>query len=142
MLDWRLIAWCISLEGSIGLMKDGSVMHPTIKLYNTDASIVTAFHELVGVGHIYKNKTNGSNPQNKPLYFWRACVFSEIEMILNGIVEYLPSKKEQAKLLIEFIGIRNTKKDQWHKRGSSYSDREKEIYIKMKNLNSRGLRDD
>jgi hypothetical protein len=51
------------------------------------------------------------------------------------------AKKRQAELLIEFISIRVTKKDQWHKRGSSYSNKEMEIYKEMKNLNKRGRKD-
>jgi hypothetical protein len=97
--DWRLVAWCISLEGSIGLIKDGNCYHPTIKFYNTDLSIVESFHKLVSVGHIYENKINGNNQQNKPLYFWRVNCFSEVMLIINNIIEYLPSKKETSRAI-------------------------------------------
>jgi len=139
--DWQLIAWCISLEGSIGFVKNGKLLQPCIKFFNTDRSIVNTFCELVGVGGVYTNKTNGKR-SNKPLHFWRCNDFDDVRHLLTNIVGYLPSKKEQATLLTEFIDLRLSKQNQWHKRGSSYSNREFEIYDKVKMLNKRGRRDD
>ena len=135
----RLIAWCISLEGSIELVIQSSRSSycPYLKLYNTDVNIVNQFYEIMGrKGFIVRSEYK--NPKFKPCYAWRCCKMEDVKNILGSILPYLPSKKEQAELLIEYITIREDNKYKWHLRGSSHSDREREIHLRIKELNKRG----
>jgi len=144
-IDWRLVAWCLALEGSIGMYMQSSRndFAPVLKLYNTDRNVVMSFMEMVDCGCVYLNKNNGGKRSNKPLYFWRLQSFSDVKVFLNNIIEYLPSKKRQAELLLEFVDIRLSNNHKWRKlRESSYSTREMEIYNEMKKLNRRGGEDD
>jgi hypothetical protein len=140
--DWNLISWCLALEGSIELRQQThrGTYTPTLKLYNTNESLVYKFKDLVGLGNIYKHSYY-DNPKFKQSYIWRLQRIDDVKCVLENIIPYLPIKKEQAILLLEYVNLRLSKKDKWFKwynNGSSYSDREDEMFWEMKELNRRG----
>lgn len=143
----KIAAWSIVFEGSIGLHKqihftrNNTIgLYPMVSLGNTDFELLEKFKNLLGFGHIGKGTEevrwfykNGNEYKSKPLKKWEIRSVPEIKYFLRQIVEYLPAKKRQGELLLEYTEIRLKN---WR---LPYTPREYEIQDEMKKLNERGF---
>ena len=136
--DKRLIAWCISLEGSIMLTKNRTGYTPIVEFINTNLELINKFYVLMGdtPSHIYRKRYNDGIRSDS--YRCRCNHLTVVKDLLESIKDYLPSKREQADLLLEFINLRLNCKDSWGSRGLSYTTKERDIHIKIKELNKIG----
>lgn len=67
--------------------------------------------------------------------------FNEIEALLKQIKEFLQIKREQVRLLLEFISVRQNVKvitGRGYRGATSFGEREEKIYLKLNELNKRG----
>lgn len=125
------LAGIIDGEGCItigrGFRPNGTINYNAILMVtNTDLKVIKWLHEQFG-GSYYKSKPN--NFVSKESYRWRMLKKAEIELMLLAIIPYLIIKKEQAKILLEFVRL--TRNDDVQKR--------QELSIKIMALNKRGI---
>ena len=143
----QILAWSIAWEGHIGLYKAkrsrGHAFQyvPKISLDNTDILLLEHFVALVGYGHTGVHRW--VNPSNrKVLYHWYLCSLKDCKRFCEEVLPYLPAKRRQAELIIEFCGIRmnpNVRKNVAMSKGeTTWGLREEEIYQELKELNKRG----
>jgi len=137
----NIIGWSIAWEGTISLYfqgrhegKDQVQLFPSISIGNTDFSLLDKIIELTGYGHISKHTSYRSEENGKPLKKWEMRNHQEIAAFLSQILDYLPSKRKQGELLLEYV---NSRLSHWR---LSYTEREKDICRKMILLNKRGLK--
>jgi len=128
------IAGIIDGEGTIGLYGGISesgywYLHPSLHISNTKLELVQYVKTLTDLGHI--TPYTPSNPRHNICYHFFITNYQEIKQFLKAVESYLTIKKEQANLLLEFLHLRGE-----HSKG--YSERELEIYSKLKELNARG----
>jgi hypothetical protein len=135
----RIMAWAISLEGAITLHKQTDPRTKTPELYavvslaNTNRNLLTKLMEISGFGHI-RSKSWQYNERCKPCFYWTIRNIQECLAFLRQIQPHLPSKQEQADLLIEYCEERLKN---WR---LPYSTRDFEIHERIKSLNKRGLK--
>jgi hypothetical protein len=136
------MAWSIVFEGCISLGK-GTTKHisqitgeekeyitlvPMVQLSNTQYNLLDSFQKLVGYGHVEKN---GSTKSGAPYWSWEVKSMEEVKRVCEEMLPYLPSKRKQAELLIEFCTIRLEKPKE-------RVDREEQIFQEMRSLNEKG----
>jgi hypothetical protein len=106
-VDWSYLAGIVDGEGSIVIYphKDRKVFTAEIVIPNTSLVLMKWLVSNFG------GKFNVFQPKNlhgynrKLLYRWRASGKKNRENILLGIIPYLVIKKEQAKVLLEFLRL-------------------------------------
>jgi hypothetical protein len=147
----KIAAWSIAFEGAIGLNKLTPTRYmaqrrpcryielaPAITLGNTNQELLTKFSRLMnGYGKVDNGRDNsltknGTIYSCKPLWRWSIRGVPETQGFLQQILPFLPAKKKQGELLLEYTVLRLSR---WR---LPYSEREFEIYEEIKRLNQRG----
>ena len=136
-LDW--LAAAIDFEGSLQFgknkRKDGTAQfawRPSFQLANTNKDLVDKTKRICGGGSIYFKITK----DNRKNYYLFCLSHNGLRYILPFVWYRLISKRKQAELLIEALGLLTERR----KMGNLNRDDKKleEIYCKMKELNRRG----
>lgn len=124
------LAGIIDGEGCItigrGIKKDTINYNAILMVTNTDKNVIQWLKDNFG-GNFYDSKPN--NIVSKPSYRWRLLKKSDLELLLLSIIPYLIIKKQQAKILLEFVRL--SRNDDVQKR--------QELYSKIRALNKRGI---
>ena len=137
------MAWTISWEGCIGLYKIKRSKTPEyncrISVDNTNKDLIEKFRKLVGYGNVYNHR--GQTGKNKACYKWELYSLFLLKKFLEEVLPYLPSKKEQARLVLEFCNLRLSASRVGInlREGTTRTEREEEIYQRMRKLNQRGM---
>lgn len=137
-VECAYIAGFVDGEGCIGLWREkrlsnkcGFRFHPALEANNTNFEVLYRIREMMGNGrivHIFNKQ-----PNRKPGY--KLQLFpNQIRHILPQIMPYLIIKREQARLVLEYL--KTVKDGQKH----TFADFPKfeEIYEQCKVLNQRG----
>jgi dCMP deaminase len=152
LIDWKLVAWSIAFEGSIGLGKgnqrkdtDDNIYHAYnvfVNLSNTSKELLDAFSNEVGFGNVYLHDAHKNNKW-KPIYHWVVNSYSDCKFVCEHILPYLPYKKEQAELMVKYcerrLGI--VCQHNYSRHGKTFDKIDDEFYDKFKKLNIRGKQD-
>ena len=136
------MAWTVEWEGSFCLSKAKSrnPYYPLITVANTKRELLEKFSALVGYGNfVYCQSKCENKGKWKNLYKWSITKFSLIKQFCEETIPFLTTKREQAELLLEFVNSRLFIKGKGKSREKSWTERDKEIYLRMKVLNKRGL---
>lgn len=136
-MEKAYIAGIIDGEGLIGLyfihsLRDLSLL-PMVAATNTKRILIEYLHDKLG-------GTVGNQPARKnrsPVFIWTANKNSDIATILDSVLPYLLVKKEQAKLLLQYVT--NHLAREVPKR-TSIPQTELETYIRLRHLNHRGIK--
>lgn len=135
----EIIAWIVASEGAIGISKHkkkgaklGFNLDSYIQIGNTNFEFIEKACKLIGTNYVtyYKPKpfTN-----HKIIYNIRVHKHEDVLFLLKKIMKFLPIKQEQAKLVEQFCLARI-------KKPYSYlTEKDIEIYEKLRKLNKRGL---
>jgi hypothetical protein len=134
----RAIAWAIAAEGTITIDPSHSGRSigrirasPVISVSNTEKLFVTEFFKMVGkVGYVseLKKKTRGG----KSVWLWSLSSMEGCLKLLEQIYEFLPIKKKQAELVMQFCRSR------LRHFNKPYSEEEIELIKKVRALQHRG----
>lgn len=129
------LAGIIDGEGTIKVKRAlKSWYAPFVSVTNTDQTLMDYLQQLLGVkgyGHTYHE--HRKIPNHKTKYVYNIASVQGVKQILMQIIPLLIIKKKQAKLVLEFIAIKEEKADY------GVLPREKEIFLELKHLNARGL---
>lgn len=137
--ECQIVAWSIEWEGTITLadMNFHNTISPRVSIENTDKELLDAFMEIVKIGTIRlckrKRDTVGNNRCH---YIWQVSNFSDVKSLLEEILPYLISKKQQAELVLNLCTSR-TSKD----RNSPYTEEDWEYCDLIHRLNKRGKKE-
>lgn len=143
---WKLLAWAIAWEGSICLHKGRNSENrnlvwycPSVNLNNTDSNLLSQFVQLANCGNV--SFFGRRNPRHKNQYRWALTSMGAVKSFLLNILPYLPTKRKQAELVIEFCTLRLNN----HKHGlkgmkglHTREPREEEIFQELRELNKKG----
>lgn len=145
---WTALATLIDGEGCICLLKATRVsgVHsysPVISIVNTNIPWLEAWKSRIGRGGI-----RGFIPSNgrwKARATWQISKKADVVYILKRILPFLFCKQEQAKLILDVIekkvclphGVRA-----WQKPSEEELLRREDAYLKMRELNAKGIRRD
>lgn len=117
--------------------------YPCISICNTDKELIEKVTKILGKkADMVLRSTN--NKKHKGIYQFSINKILDIYQILKTIEPHLISKKEQAKLVMEFIENRNKNRKRWSigENGMyvpvDYTKKQKEIVKQVKQLNKRG----
>lgn len=131
------LAGAIDGEGTICITKvRGNVkygrLYPIVSIVNTDRHMLEICQKyLHGLGRVGIHTRNYEG--RKSIYYLKLSKFSHVIRVLREIAPYLVVKQKQAKLMLEFLEIRNYRP---HPRtAEGVTGREWEIYREMKQLN-------
>jgi len=127
------IGWFIAGEGTITFASikrhTGAIsIYPRVRVVNCDLKLLNQFKTLVGYGDI--NTTHKERPN--PLYQWEIRCFKKCVPFLKEMIQFLPSKQEQAKLIIEYFEYRNKLSRKHPKDNNDF-----EFVYRMRKLNER-----
>ena len=132
-LGQSYIAGFVDGEGCLSIYKHqdkriqkGYTFYPKFTIGNTNKSILLLIKRELG-GRIFVNN-KGKN--SKCVYALAIQDLESIEKAINKIYPHLILKKKQADILLKYCKIR--------KEGKEYSEREKKLYLQIKELNRRG----
>lgn len=92
---------------------------------NTSKPLIDWLQQKFG-GSVYLSKK--STAKTKEAYMWRVLKKKDIEILLLATLPYLVVKREQAKLLLEFVRLSR----------EAQSDTRRHLYERLRKLNSRG----
>lgn len=130
------LAGIIDGEGTLRVMRSLQLWYaPFIQITNTNQALMDWLQQLLGekgIGHTYHEKRS-KQPNHKPKHVYNIAAVQGVKQILDQIAPLLVIKKEQAKLLLEFIAMKEEKADY------GVLPREKEIFEELKHLNTRGV---
>lgn len=142
--DLAYVAGIIDGEGCIALWKNRETRYrkaisvtPGIGLGMTDSLIIDFIYANFG-GCISHSQPKGNR---KLVTQYSINSRKELKKLLTSILPYLRLKKQQAKLVLEFIEIREKKRKNNHtftKAGDSSFDEEWKLWEKMQVLNKTG----
>lgn len=129
---WQLFAWTLEWEGSIHLSKNGYRkigqmyfgINPRIEICSKDLILLEKMREIIPEGTI--GKLREDLILKRVYYQWRITRFQELERILPLIIPYLITKQQKAKIVLEWILLRKSRK-RLH-----YGSEEIKIYKKYK----------
>ena len=149
--DLGYTAGLLDGEGSVGLNKHknkslrGWNYQPCVSISNTVLSLVTWVKDITDIGSVNSKDYKKRNKRHKIPYVWQVFDMKQIMMFLTLMLPHLKIKGERAELLIEFCGYRLIQLAGWKPlrdcRGRfircelAYSDRQHEIYERLKILN-------
>ena len=97
-----------------------------IVVSNTNKGLVDWLQTKFG-GSVYLCRKQQGN--QKEAYMWRVLKKKEIELLLLATLPYLVIKREQAKLLLEFVRLPRM----------NANDKRADLYNRLKKLNARGV---
>lgn len=107
---------------------------PFIQITNTDKVMMEWLQKTFGVkgiGRLYVEERK--NPLYKTKYVYNIASVQGVKQILEQVVDILTTKKKQAILVLEFIGMKEEKADY------GVLKREQEIFEEIKKLQVRGV---
>lgn len=137
----NVAAWSLAWEGAVGITKhshSGKHGHPQlqarISIGNTNLALLEQFQTLTGYGKVDKRTPPKGN--RKRQWIWSIIRLHEARSFLVEIQPYLPSKKRQTALLLEFIESRLLSCRTSQK---LYTQRDWEIYEELRLLNQKGI---
>jgi hypothetical protein len=142
-LDYAWLACAIDGEGSMSLIRsyayNNSILCycPIISVTNNNTTFLEECKRIMETERpILPTKGNQREKAVnwKETYHIRVSKQSEIKVILNLILPFLVIKNRQAKLLLEWIDIRESLSRGWGGR----QKRETEIYEELRELNKKG----
>lgn len=129
------LAGIIDGEGTLRVMRAlKSWYAPFIQITNTNEALMDWLQRLLGekgIGHVYHERFR-KKPNHKLKHVYNIAAVQGVKQILDQIAPLLVIKKEQAKLLLEFISMKEEKADY------GVLPREQEIFEELKLLNKRG----
>lgn len=135
LTKWELLAWTIAWEGCISVSKykdkrDGRVyLNPFICITNTRRRLLEFLFDLIEVGKIFDGvKAKGNRKQSYELRIWK---HDDLRFVLNRIVDLLPAKEGQARLMLEFLSLRS--------RNVRYSSKAFKIADAIREMNRKGI---
>lgn len=136
------IAGIVDGEGSVSMcLRNTKPKHYDVKvsISNSSKQLIDYLKNLFPLFNIFtqKDKRNKNWKRRYELY---SSSLKNIKIFLESILPFLIVKKEQARLLLEYIEIRN----KVFSRGSHQSihpQRENEIYFQLKEINQKGRKD-
>lgn len=153
MLQERELGWLAGIidgEGTITICRINGFMRPIIQIVNTNTSLILESQRIIEsmIGRrlsIGKVKDYGKSVLS--CYRIQYIKHSDLKIILTTIFPYLVAKKEQARLVLEFLEIRMNiiRKPRIGIHGGQnkpYSDREENILTQVKLLNNYRTRRD
>jgi hypothetical protein len=130
------LAGIIDGEGTLRVMRSLKKWYaPFIQITNTNEALMEWLQQLLGTqgyGRIYHDKCR-KLPNHKTKFVYNIASVQGVKQILDQIAPLLVIKKEQAKLLLEFIAMKEEKADY------GVLPREKEIFEELTKLNRRGV---
>ena len=147
----EIIAWTMVWEGCFSLAKSSKnqkgtgtpYYRPSLQITNTNKELLDRFQQVVGCGKIDLRVKEDRKMNCKAKYAWRVNTQKDIKNICESILPFLPAKKEQAELLLEYCILRLNTKLKGVKLifgETTRTKREEEIYKRIKELNKRGVR--
>lgn len=146
------VAWALASEGTIGVRiaraggKNPSFI-PFLTCTNTNPVFIERFCDAIRCGRVYfvDRIKYGDGPQNKDVYIWQLTRTLEVKQVILQIMDHLPIKLEQAKLVLELCDMKINRaidKTRYygnqHKSSNRNYQRELEIFQTVKSLNKRG----
>jgi hypothetical protein len=146
-ISYQYIAGFVDGEGHIGLCKrkKHKVGHynyqPTLMIANTDRYVLELIREKVG-GQFHKF-INISSYSKRP-YLYRLVIQKQdvLYSVIENIYPHLIIKKEQARILLDYIKLRKSKQKNFIQSGcgarAPYGEEEHILYNKMFKLSARG----
>lgn len=143
----ELSAWAIASDGCIAITlgkykktKLGFILIPSISFCNTSYQFVQKINEMIGGGITHDDANMQTN--RKESWEVRVSGLADVKYLGEKILPFLPIKKEQARLIIEFCDSRLKVLSQpgFQFKNAGYTTRELAIYEEMKKLNKRGIR--
>lgn len=144
--DGKWIACAIDTEGSIMLNRkeddrcyNGYYYKVYISISNTNTDWLNEIARLTRYSgrKDYGSKIIQDKRQWKTVFKYTISSMPTVYTILKQILQWFIIKKEQALLAIEFIEEQDKV---WNHKGFAYTERQHQIYEKMKKLNHRGLK--
>ncbi len=142
----KIIAWVIACEGSVSLHKvdrnrcGNWQYQPTISVDNTSKVLLNKWKKIVGkIGGFYTHRKYHNTW--KDCHHWKLSKLADLKVLLKEIIPYLPIKRKQAKLLLEFVCDRLKGRQlttNFNGIKTAWKPRYEEIYQEMIRLNSRG----
>jgi len=135
-----LLAWSLAWEGTITIVRQsekktsrGFCLRPRLHISNADKSLLEKFQSYIGCGSVTSEQTRYPHQGKwKTLYCWTVGDREKGMNLLREILPFLPAKKRQAELLLEFFELRD------HREHEPYPERVLEIHKEMAQLNRRG----
>lgn len=145
--DAELSAWAIATDGciTITLGKDkktklGFKLQPSISFCNTSYQFIQIVNKMIGGGIYHKDANVQANAKGK----WQVRVtgLADVKYLAEKILPFLPIKKRQARLIIEYCDsrLKILAQPSYQFKNVGYTKRELAIYEEMKKLNKRGIR--
>lgn len=120
-------------------------LQPQLSIANTNVHLLNKCKEILGIGHVYNQGRIEENwKELKSLHIYK---MEDMLSLLKQLEPYLITKREQAKLLIEFVEIQlsipvtaifNERGKFQGTKGKEYSQRQLEIHDLIKKLNKKG----
>lgn len=138
-LELAWLAGIVDGEGSIMLVFDIGKYKPRFQIVNTNQLIIETSKKILNNNGVYKVLTRLKNPTRlteKPCYELVVSNQADLTISLKLIQEYLVGKREQCRLLKEFLSLRSSKMDPSR---SPYTSREVQIFEELAKLNRRGV---
>lgn len=116
--DWAYAAGQLDADGHIGMTARTHQMAVTVAVYSQDLELLQWFQDTFG-GAVYHGGKNRRASQ------W--CPGAPMEYFLNGVFEYVKTKRHQVELILEYRAM---------PRGRTESQRQ-EMAARMRKLNGR-----
>jgi hypothetical protein len=112
--DKAWFAGIIDGEGCISIFKRGPDFTPSVKIANTNELLINKCKQVLEeaeIGYYIRYSDRGERSNSKPA--WELIMESRPRVIatLNLILPYLVSKREQAKLVLDWCSQDKRKKD-------------------------------
>lgn len=147
-LNAIVAAYAIAFEGCISLSKTSvnrrkvySVIVPSVQIAGVNKQLLDDFCSLVGYGKVYPERRKNPLKNQREVFVWRLSGAQQMKDFCEEILPYLPSKKRQAEIMIEFCERRKVCHRIYTHGGhfTTYEDRDWELLKEMQELNHRGL---
>lgn len=118
----------VRVDGSLYERPDTIQYQMNLGITNTDMRLMDWLQGRLG-GKVYQLKRCHKNPKWKHSCKWQYTKHSDGEKLLLAVLPYLVLKKEQAKVMLEFLRLE----------GQYVPEKRQELYEKMIKLNERGI---
>ena len=144
----QILAWTIAWEGSIMLTRIQAKKQITprycvvVAVSNTKKHLLDKLQEIAQCGHVQKGRKRRKETYSQD-WIWVVTKREDLKEFLSLILPYLPAKKEQAEIALQFVTRRleltkESWRGRWHRGVSSYTEEDEQVYKKMKELNRTG----
>jgi hypothetical protein len=112
--DKAWFAGIIDGEGCISIFKRGTVFTPSVKIANTNELLINKCKQVLeeaGIEYYIRYSDRGDRKNAKPAWELSMEARPRVIATLNLILPYLVSKREQAKLVLDWCSQDKRKKD-------------------------------